>query len=103
MLMHMRMPTPLHSYAGTLSNKRQPNDAGELGRDDDPLVPGLVGGLLAGVKVVAVAAGREHAVVADVDGKVWTWGGRDLLTGRKGDLKHPGRAMVSDGLYNYGN
>ncbi len=38
-------------YAGTLSNKRQPNNAGELGRDGDPLVPGLVQGALAGVKV----------------------------------------------------
>lgn len=29
-------------YAGTLSNKRHWNDAGELGRDTDPLEPGKV-------------------------------------------------------------
>jgi hypothetical protein len=29
-------------YAGTLKNKRGWNDGGELGRDDDPLVPGKV-------------------------------------------------------------
>ncbi len=26
-------------YAGTLANKRKPNEAGELGRDGDPFVP----------------------------------------------------------------
>ncbi len=41
-----------------------------------------------------MAAGREHAVVATSDGKVFTWGGRDLLTGRKGNTREPGQALV---------
>ncbi|PNW71586.1 hypothetical protein CHLRE_16g660390v5 [Chlamydomonas reinhardtii] len=80
-------------YAGTLSNKHQPNNAGELGREGDPLVPGRVGGVLAGHKVEAVAAGREHAVVSTSEGKVFTWGGRDLLLGRSGSPKEPGQAL----------
>ena len=46
------------------------------------------------LQVVAVAAGREHAVVSTSDGKVFTWGGRDLLAGRKGNMKEPGQALV---------
>ncbi|KAG2441828.1 hypothetical protein HXX76_003436 [Chlamydomonas incerta] len=80
-------------YAGTLSNKHTPNNAGELGRDGDPLVPGRVGGVLAGHKVEAVAAGREHAVVSTAEGKVFTWGGRDLLLGRSGSPREPGQAL----------
>ncbi|GLC68263.1 hypothetical protein PLESTF_000668100 [Pleodorina starrii] len=80
-------------YAGTLSNKRQPNNAGELGREGDPRVPGRVGGALAGKKVEVVAAGREHAVVATSTGEVYTWGGRELLLGRGGDTRVPERAM----------
>lgn len=45
-------------------------------------------------QVEAVAAGREHAVVSTADGKVFTWGGRELLTGRAGDTKTPGLAEV---------
>lgn len=44
-----------------------------------------------------MAAGREHAVVATSDGKVFTWGGRDLLTGRKGNTREPGQALVRGG------
>ncbi|KAG2451726.1 hypothetical protein HYH02_003506 [Chlamydomonas schloesseri] len=81
-------------YAGTLSNKHEPNNAGELGREGgDPLVPGRVGGVLAGHKVEAVAAGREHAVVSSAEGKVFTWGGRDLLLGRSGSPREPGQAL----------
>lgn len=38
-------------YAGTLSHKREPNNAGELGRDSDPFLPGKVAGALTGEKV----------------------------------------------------
>ncbi|GLC45365.1 hypothetical protein PLESTB_000314600 [Pleodorina starrii] len=80
-------------YAGTLPKKHQPNEAGELGRDGDPLVPGRVAGALTGQKVEVVAAGREHAVVATADGKVFTWGGRELLLGRTGSAREPGQAL----------
>lgn len=50
-----------------------------------------VGGQLAGKHVVAVAAGREHAVVATDDGSVYTWGGRDVIAGRAGPLDEPGK------------
>ena len=46
-------------------------------------------------QVEAVAAGREHAVVSTSEGKVFTWGGRDLLLGRSGSPKEPGQALVS--------
>ncbi|GFR45882.1 hypothetical protein Agub_g7335 [Astrephomene gubernaculifera] len=88
-------------YAGTLENKHAPNEVGELGRGGDPLVPGRVTGVLAGHKVEAVAAGREHAVVSTADGAVFTWGGRDLLLGRGGNTKEPGQAqgeLLSDNI-----
>ncbi|KAG2484068.1 hypothetical protein HYH03_017088 [Edaphochlamys debaryana] len=80
-------------YAGTLENPRNYNNAGELGREGDPLTPGLVQGELVGKKVEAVAAGREHAVVSTADGRVYTWGGRDLLMGRTGSNKVPALAL----------
>ncbi|GLC45471.1 hypothetical protein PLESTB_000317600 [Pleodorina starrii] len=80
-------------YAGTLSHRRPPNNAGELGRDGDPLLPGRVAGALTGQKVEVVAAGREHAVVATADGEVYTWGSRDLLMGRTGSAREPGQAL----------
>ncbi|GIL90839.1 hypothetical protein Vretimale_16779 [Volvox reticuliferus] len=80
-------------YAGTLSSRRAYNNAGELGRGGDPLLPGRVTGVLSGKKVEAVAAGREHAVVSTSTGEVYTWGSRDLLMGRGGSSKEPGLAM----------
>ncbi|GLI66279.1 hypothetical protein VaNZ11_010037 [Volvox africanus] len=82
-------------YAGTLSNRRPHNNAGELGREGDPLLPGRVTGALAGKKVEAVAAGREHAVVSTSTGEVYTWGSRELLMGRDGSSKEPGQAMAT--------
>lgn len=40
---------------------------------------------LEGVKVTAVAAGREHALAVTSAGHVYSWGGRNLLAGRLGD------------------
>ncbi|GIL66835.1 hypothetical protein Vafri_20228 [Volvox africanus] len=80
-------------YAGTLSNRRPHNNAGELGREGDPLLPGIVKGALAGKKVEAVAAGREHAVVSTSTGEVYAWGSRELLMGRGGDTRVPERVM----------
>ncbi|GIL90771.1 hypothetical protein Vretimale_16845 [Volvox reticuliferus] len=80
-------------YAGTLSNRRAHNNAGELGREGNPLVPGRVTGVLSGKKVEVVAAGREHAVVSTSTGEVYTWGGRELLIGRGGDTRVPEQVM----------
>jgi alpha-tubulin suppressor-like RCC1 family protein len=78
-------------YAGTLKAAREPNAAGELGREGSPFVPGQVLGALQGKVVTAVAAGREHALVATADGEVYSWGGRGaLLVGRSGDHHGPG-------------
>lgn len=48
-------------------------------------------------QVEALAAGREHVVVSTADGKVFTWGSRDLLMGREGSSRGPGRALVRRG------
>lgn len=76
-------------YAGTLKNKRKPNDAGELGREAfvdksgfSPYLPERVKGELEGKHIVAVAAGREHALAVDSEGRVFGWGGREDVTGR---------------------
>ncbi len=42
-------------------------------------------------RAVAVAAGREHGVVATDAGHMYTWGGRKSLLGREGDVSKPGR------------
>lgn len=49
-------------YAGTLSNKHIPNNAGELGREGEPYVPGRVGGLLEGHKVGGCEGGHKVGV-----------------------------------------
>ena len=63
-------------YAGTLANPRAPNADGELGRDigSSAHVPGLVTGLLADKRVVAIAAGRSHTLAVDADGHLYGWG-----------------------------
>ncbi|MEW5307620.1 MAG: hypothetical protein WDW36_009999 [Sanguina aurantia] len=71
-------------YAATLEGARTWNNAHELGRGTNPLLPGQVEGL-GGVKVTAVAAGREHALAVTSAGQVYSWGGRNLLAGRQGD------------------
>jgi hypothetical protein len=53
-------------------------------------VPGRVLGALADKSVVAVAAGREHAVVASSDGKVYSFGGVRAALGREGRGDQPG-------------
>lgn len=37
-------------------------------------IPTIVGGALAGKRVVSVAAGRRHGAAVTSDGKVYTWG-----------------------------
>ena len=52
-----------------------------------------VKGELDGRRVVAVAAGREHALAVTSEGRVYSWGGRDLVTGRAagtGGFSQPG-------------
>ncbi len=46
---------------------------GQLGRAGDPTMPGRV--LVPG-RAVAVAAGREHGLVATAEGHVYSWGSR---------------------------
>jgi alpha-tubulin suppressor-like RCC1 family protein len=55
-----------------------------------PHQPGLVRDTSKGKKVVSVAAGREHAVVATSDGRVWTFGGGNSVLGRTGSNAKPG-------------
>lgn len=55
-----------------------------------PHQPGLVKDAVKGRKVVAVAAGREHAVVAISDGQVWTFGGGNAVLGRTDSNAKPG-------------
>ena len=43
-----------------------------------------------GKKVLAVAAGREHALVSTSDGLVFSWGGGSDVAGRQGALGVPG-------------
>ena len=43
-----------------------------------------VKGALEGKKVVAVAAGREHALAVTDEGRVYSWGGREVVCGRPG-------------------
>jgi alpha-tubulin suppressor-like RCC1 family protein len=40
--------------------------------------------------VVAVAAGREHAIVATADGEVFSFGGGQAVLGRQGSASEPG-------------
>ena len=63
-------------YAGTLANKRAPNADGELGRElgIGAHLPGQVTGLLAGKRIVSVAAGRSHTLAVDADGRLYGWG-----------------------------
>ncbi|KAF8065839.1 Herc2 [Scenedesmus sp. PABB004] len=77
-------------YAGTLPTPRRPNAAGELGRGGDPHQPGRVGGALAEQRVVAVAAGRAHALAVTADGRVFSWGGGQPALGREGPAGEPG-------------
>jgi N-acetylgalactosamine 4-sulfate 6-O-sulfotransferase len=65
-------------YAGTLANARAPNADGELGREmsgsSSAHVPGQVTGVLAGKRVVAIAAGRSHTLAVDDQGRLYGWG-----------------------------
>lgn len=45
---------------------------------------------LSSVRVVAVAAGREHALAATDSGQLYSWGGSALMAGRTGQLAQPG-------------
>jgi alpha-tubulin suppressor-like RCC1 family protein len=56
-----------------------------------PNEPRRVLGALANKAVTAVAAGREHALVATSDGLVYSFGGRSrALRGRDGAAAEPG-------------
>ncbi len=46
-------------------------------------IPQVKGELL-GKRVTAVAAGREHSLAVTSEGRVYGWGGRSDVTGRKG-------------------
>lgn len=58
--------------------------------------PGRVRGALERKSVVAVAAGREHALVATADGQVFSFGGGRAVLRRTGAVAEP--ALVSGGL-----
>lgn len=47
-------------------------------------------GALLQKSVVAVAAGREHALVATTEGKVYSFGGGSAVLGREGPHDEPG-------------
>ncbi|EFJ44442.1 hypothetical protein VOLCADRAFT_64836 [Volvox carteri f. nagariensis] len=73
------------------------SNGGKLPERNEAYKPKLVSGELAAKRVVeAVAAGREHAVVSTADGKVFTWGGRELLIGREGNSREPAQALVRE-------
>jgi alpha-tubulin suppressor-like RCC1 family protein len=55
-----------------------------------------VRGALEGKSVVAVAAGREHALVATADGQVFSFGGGRAVLGRAGAAAQP--ALVTGPL-----
>lgn len=61
-----------------------------------PYQPGRVLGLLEHKPVVAVAAGREHALVATKDGDVFSFGGGPAVLGRAGSASEP--ALVTGAL-----
>lgn len=61
-----------------------------------PHQPGRVLGLLEHKPVVAVAAGREHALVATKDGEVFSFGGGRAVLGRAGSASEP--ALVAGAL-----
>eukprot|EP00798_Chlamydomonas_sp_ICE-L_P024282 gene24282-9881_t len=87
-------------YGATLVEDKKWNLHGELGRDGNPLVESelegkrvvsvaagrehslAVKGELEGQRVVSVAAGREHSLAVTDAGRVYSWGGRDIVTGR---------------------
>lgn len=48
--------------------------------------------------MTAVAAGREHALAVTSEGRVYSWGGRNDIAGRDGNLKEPG--LMSGDLAN---
>jgi alpha-tubulin suppressor-like RCC1 family protein len=57
---------------------------------------------LHGVRVVAVAAGREHAVAVDAEGGVWSWGvgsSYALGHGDKADVPTPRRVAAMEGAW----
>jgi hypothetical protein len=61
-----------------------------------PHEPGRVCGALQRKSVVAVAAGREHALVATADGLVFSFGGGRAVLGRAGAAAEP--ALVTGAL-----
>lgn len=54
-----------------------------------PHEPGRVLGQLEHKAVVAVAAGREHALAATADGQLYSFGGGRAVLGRAGDAGSP--------------
>lgn len=62
-----------------------------------PHEPGRVLGALQDKAVVAVAAGREHALAVTADGQLYSFGGGRAVLGRPGDAGSPGLVTGSLG------